>query len=233
MIRAVIFDLYETLITEWKNGSKKANYSVESLGLEESLYKREWHARVNDRMDGTYPDHPSVLREILKDNGLPIDEEAIQMIHNQRVYVKSVTFEHIDDTIINMLENLKARNIKIGLISNCTSEEIEGWPKCLLPRYFDDVVFSFQVKERKPNPGIYLTACSNLGVKPEHCLFIGDGGSDELSGASEVGMRPYQATWYLSSRVSYISSKFPTLRQPLEVLDLVKEEEKNDGKQKR
>lgn len=177
MIQAVLYDLYETLITEWENGSKKADYSVEPLGLEESLYKREWHARVNDRMDGTYPDHPSILREILTKNGLSINEEAIQMVHNHRVHVKSVSFEHIDDTIINMLENLKAKNIKIGLISNCTSEEIEGWYTSLLPPYFDDVVFSYQVKERKPNPGIYLTSCSNLGVKPEHCLFIGDGGS--------------------------------------------------------
>lgn len=225
MLQAVIFDLYETLITEWENGSKKASYSVELLGLEEALYRKEWHVRVNDRMDGTYPDHPSVLREILKENGLPIDEEAIQVIHEQRVYVKSVAFEHIDDTIIKMLENLKAQNIKIGLISNCTSEEIEGWYTSLLPPYFDDVVFSYEVKDRKPNPSIYLTACSNLGVKPEHCLFIGDGGSNELMGASEVGMRSYQATWYLSSRVSNVVSEFPRLRQPLEVLDLVKEEE--------
>nr|WP_298472160.1 HAD family hydrolase [uncultured Psychrobacillus sp.] len=146
MIQAVIFDLYETLITEWEKGSKKASYSVELLGIEEALYRHEWHARVNDRMDGTFADHPSVLKEILTENGLPIDEEVIQVIHEQRVYVKSVAFEHIDDSIIKMLENLKAKNIKIGLISNCTSEEIEGWYTSLLPPFFDDIVFSYEVK---------------------------------------------------------------------------------------
>ena len=228
MIQAVIFDLYETLITEWEKGSKKASYSVDLLGIEETLYRREWHARVNDRMDGTYPDHPSVLKEILTENGLPIDEELIQVIHEQRVYVKSVAFEHVDDTIIKMLENLKAKNIKIGLISNCTSEEIEGWYTSLLPPFFDDVVFSYEVKERKPNPGIYLTACNRLGVEPAHCLYIGDGGSDELRGASEVGMRPYQTTWFLQSREYDIVSDFPRLRQPMGVLGLVKEEEKSN-----
>lgn len=233
MIQAVFFDLYETLITEWDKGTKKASYSIAPLGLEESLYKREWHARVNDRMDGTYPDHPSVLREILKENGLPVNEEAIQAIQEQRVAAKKVPFKHIDPYIINMLENLKAKNIKIGLISNCAPEEIEGWSASLLPPYFDDVVFSYQLKERKPNLGIYLTACNNLGVEPERCLFIGDGGSDELRGASEVGMRPYHATWYLSARARYIVSEFPKLRQPMEVLDLVTEKEKNYGKQNR
>lgn len=233
MIQAVLFDLYETLITEWEMGKRKASYSVEPLGLKDSIYKRGWHARVNDRMDGTYPDHPSVLREILKEAGLPIDEQAIQLIHNDRAFVKSVAFKHIDETIIGMLENLKAMNIKIGLISNCTSEEIEGWFNCVLPSYFDDVVFSYQVKERKPNQAIYLTACNNLNVNPKQCLFIGDGGSEELRGASEVGMRPYQATWFLPSSAPKEISEFPKLRKPMEVIEVLRKEEESYGSQKR
>ena len=40
----------------------------------------------------------------------------------------------------------------------------------------------------KPNPGIYRLACERLGVEPSDCLFIGDGGSGELTGATNVGM---------------------------------------------
>lgn len=29
--------------------------------------------------------------------------------------------------IIAMLESLKVSNIKLGLISNCTEEEVQGW----------------------------------------------------------------------------------------------------------
>ena len=64
-------------------------------------------------------------------------------------------------------------------------------------------------------------------MEPENCLYIEDGGSDELRGASEVGMRPYQATWFLQSREYDIVSDFPRVRQPMEVLDLVKEERKS------
>ena len=35
---------------------------------------------------------------------------------------------------------------------------------------------------------IYLLAAERLGVKPEECLFVGDGDSEELSGAEAVGM---------------------------------------------
>ena len=36
---------------------------------------------------------------------------------------------------------------------------------------------------------IYRTATDRLGVEPQDCLYIGDGSSRELSGASQVGMQ--------------------------------------------
>ena len=33
-----------------------------------------------------------------------------------------------------------------------------------------------------------MLACERLGVEPSDCLFIGDGGSGELTGATTVGM---------------------------------------------
>lgn len=41
---------------------------------------------------------------------------------------------------------------------------------------------------RKPDPRIYHLACSRLEVLPQQCLYVGDGGSQELTGASRVGM---------------------------------------------
>ena len=35
---------------------------------------------------------------------------------------------------------------------------------------------------------MYLTACERLRVEPEECLYVGDGGSRELTGAAAVGM---------------------------------------------
>lgn len=40
----------------------------------------------------------------------------------------------------------------------------------------------------KPDPAIYLLACRRLGVAPEDCVFVGDGGDRELEGAAAVGM---------------------------------------------
>ena len=41
---------------------------------------------------------------------------------------------------------------------------------------------------KKPDPRVYALACNRLEVQPGECLFIGDGGSRELTGATNAGM---------------------------------------------
>lgn len=40
----------------------------------------------------------------------------------------------------------------------------------------------------KPEPEIYRIALESLGVRPDQSVFVGDGGSDELRGAREMGI---------------------------------------------
>jgi HAD superfamily hydrolase (TIGR01549 family) len=220
-VEAIFFDLYETLITEWKGNQKKATYSIEALQITEEDYKKEWASRVERRMNGTYPDHQSVLRDILTTLGKEVDGNIIEEIHQQRVKVKQIPFQEIDNDIIQMIQTLRERKIKIGLISNCTPEEVIGFGESKLANLFDDIIFSYKVKQAKPNAEIYWTACHNLQVSPEQSLFIGDGGSNELIGASNVGMKAYQATWFIPPHISKRIVGFPKLSEPKQVLDLL------------
>lgn len=43
--------------------------------------------------------------------------------------------------------------------------------------------------DKKPEPQIYKIAMEKMNCKPEECIFVGDGGSDELKGAKEAGMK--------------------------------------------
>ena len=52
----------------------------------------------------------------------------------------------------------------------------------------DVATFSCEIGVRKPAPEIYLAATRSLNVRPQECVFIGDGGSNELYGAQELGM---------------------------------------------
>jgi len=42
---------------------------------------------------------------------------------------------------------------------------------------------------KKPDPQIYQLTMNQLGIRPQEGLYIGDGSSQELTGASQVGMQ--------------------------------------------
>ena len=83
--------------------------------------------------------------------------------------------------------------LKIGLVSNADLMDKKYWGSSRLAPYFDDVIFSCDVGVMKPDRRIYEMAAARLGVKPEECLFVGDGGSNELWGAKQLGMTTVMA----------------------------------------
>lgn len=76
----------------------------------------------------------------------------------------------------------------MGLISNADCIDCKYWKQSPLFQYFDDAVFSCIVGLLKPDKQIYELAMERLHVSPEQCLFVGDGGSNELCGAKSAGM---------------------------------------------
>jgi putative hydrolase of the HAD superfamily len=88
------------------------------------------------------------------------------------------------------LERLTSAGVKLGLISNADAVEIAAWPECPLAGCFDAEVFSCDVGYVKPEAEIYLECLERIGLEARDCLFVGDGGSNELEGARAVGMRP-------------------------------------------
>jgi putative hydrolase of the HAD superfamily len=91
---------------------------------------------------------------------------------------------------VEVLSTLKQKGYKIGLISDCSANTIKLWQKTSLKPFFEVTIFSSAVGLKKPDPQIYQMATEQLKVKPEDCLYIGDGSSRELTGALKVGMHP-------------------------------------------
>lgn len=217
MIRAIFFDLFETLITEFADGKRISNrkYDYKALlDMENDVFKREWSLRSDRRMRGHYPSFHAVMNDILASHNLPYPSAALDQLHQERVQEKLIPFQQIDPHICAMLESLKERGLQLGLISNCTEEEVVGWQDSELASYFDSVIFSYDASMAKPDTAIYQLGCSQLGVTPKEAVFVGDGGSQELEGAARAGMKPLHAFWYNT----YVESDYPKLLQPEDLL---------------
>jgi putative hydrolase of the HAD superfamily len=209
-IKAVFFDLFETLITEFSDGkritARDINY-LELFGISSEDFKKEWGSRQEDRMRGRYSNYAMVMKDILDKRKLNFNAEAVESLYQARIREKEAPFQNIRPDVIALLANLRKRGLKLGLISNCTEEEVRLWHKSELAPYFDEVVFSYEVALAKPDIRIYQLACERLGVEPEHAIFIGDGGSNELDGAAQAGLHPFHAFWFNT----YIKSSFTKL----------------------
>ena len=96
----------------------------------------------------------------------------------------------IDDDAISVLQKLCGK-YKLGLISNF------GIPECgrqLLDRFglskfFDLIVISGEVNQRKPSPEIFERALNALNVDPSKAVFIGDMLDLDIIGPRNVGMK--------------------------------------------
>lgn len=90
---------------------------------------------------------------------------------------------------VETLRRLRDSGVRLGLISNADASEIAGWQDSPLCGLFDVEVFSCETGAMKPEPAIYEACLRQLGLRAPECLFVGDGGSDELIGAKAVGLR--------------------------------------------
>ncbi len=221
--KAVFFDLFETLITEFADRQRisKRHYDYDKLlGLTNEEFKSEWNKRFERRMSGHFEHFAEVIRDITASRGLPCDESAVRYLYEQRTAEKKLPFREINPDIADMLQRLRSMGLRIGLISNCTEEEVQGWEDSGLAEYFDDRIFSYEAKCCKPDAKIYELACSRLGVAPHESVFVGDGGSRELEGADRAGFaKVYHAVWFNG----YIESDFKRLLRPTDLVNELEE----------
>ncbi len=68
--------------------------------------------------------------------------------------------------------------------------EVAPWRDSPLAGLFDAEIFSCAVGCVKPEPAIFEQCLLKLGLTGAECLYVGDGGSDELVGARAAGMSP-------------------------------------------
>ena len=181
VIRAVIFDLWETLV----------DWPVEpSRGLNERLWRATPHKREEfDRLfRETYRQRETgPLVDAYR--ALGVAEQSLEELIAQRrenTRAALVPREGAVDTLVE----LRRRGYRLGLISVCSEDVPELWPETAFRGLFDAEVFSATCGHMKPDAEIYLLAARELGVEPAECLYVGDGANDELAGAARVGMTP-------------------------------------------
>jgi putative hydrolase of the HAD superfamily len=226
---AVVFDLFGTLAHQFSLNPYVAvvHRMAAELRADPEEFTRLWFETGKIRGSSGFKVVKSSLEFMVDKIGLARDEIRIEKAAQIRLdYVRGLLSPL--PYALQVLAQLRERKIKIGLVSNCSVDVPEVWPETPFGPLLDAVIFSCQVGLSKPDPRIYQLAAKELGVKPGDCLYVGDGSSQELSGASAVGMHPVliRNTDYDTTGEQQIDSEVETWKGPQinslrQVLDLV------------
>jgi putative hydrolase of the HAD superfamily len=180
-VRAVIFDLWETLVDWPVDGAAELRQTLaERIGVSE--------AEVRRRMDEHYlASQTGPLATVYRTLGLA-DAHMEERIAARVEFTRRALVPR--EGAVETLRELRRRGLRVGLISMCSEDVPAAWPETQLAGLFDVETFSASCGLIKPEPAIYLHTARALGVEPEECMFVGDGANDELAGAERVGMTP-------------------------------------------
>lgn len=224
---AVIFDLFGTLVDTHADEDYKESQRriVSVLGTTLDEFYPAWKTTHDDRDLGRFGSLEGDFGATCRVLGISVSPEQMTEIVQIRVDAYRNVIRVRDDAAPTLSE-LRAMGHKIGLVSCCAWEIPAIWDGFPLAPLMDAVIFSCVVGLLKPDPRIYQLACDQLGVTPERCLYVGDGGYRELTGARAICMDPLLIrvpydTKYGPDRIDAIEWTGPTVSSLTEILSLV------------
>jgi putative hydrolase of the HAD superfamily len=187
---AVVFDFFGTLtpVSPDQVWAGNARRLAAALGVPADALLAELDESFPERITGALGDVRQTLQVLASRLGArPTDDQLAEASHVRRE-VQEAMFV-LRPEALPVIRQLRAAGLKIGLLSDCTSELPDAWARLPLAGLVDAPVFSCVEGMRKPDPRLFRTVAANLRAEPVECLYVGDGGGRELTGASDVGMR--------------------------------------------
>lgn len=188
---AVVFDLFITL-TDFDAERQRPSLTGElasALGIDDPVaFGALMRSTFTERASGALGDVRATLEALTaRLGGSPSSAQleravALRMQHEEIVLTPR-------PGVLDVLRDLRDTGYLIGVLTDCTPELPDLWPSLPYADLVDAVTFSCSVGTRKPDPVLYHHIADQLGVDPSECLYVGDGGSQELTGATAVGMR--------------------------------------------
>jgi len=202
MIKAVFFDLYNTLVTYDPPREEIEARILKDFGVEVSpeallrpittaddfIFKE--HARLPIRKrskEETTALYIQYHGMVLKEAGIEASREVIAGILGKWMNfdLKMVLF----DDVIPALTNLKERGLVLGLISNVDRDIAPFYQGLGLSAWLQVMITSQEVGFNKPHPEIFQAALKQAGVKPAEAIYVGDQYQIDVVGANKAGMR--------------------------------------------
>ncbi|MBQ8954003.1 MAG: GNAT family N-acetyltransferase [Clostridia bacterium] len=190
-MKAVLFDLDGTLLNTLDDLAGSVAHAMRQMNLP---------PRTKDEVRAFVGNGARVLCEKCLGEGA----EAAKVDELQALFQAHYK-EHLHDAtapyagIVEMLEALRARGVKRGVVSNKFSAASQAVCDLYFGDLIDIVVGEGPGVRKKPAPDSLLAVMERLGAAPAECAMVGDSPQDILA-AKAAGCRSVGVTWGFRSR---------------------------------
>jgi len=219
-VHGILFDMGGTLLhynapqTTWEDTEKLGARQVYRRLLDEGLtlppetesLDSAWAStlaswrQIGDRYDPATLKMAYLLRAIA--SGWKLDSLSDELIEALApIYMRAIQ-AHVYplDGAADTLRALRARGLRIGLISNTFwpgTAHVDDLQRHGLRDLIDHLIFSADVEAWKPHPEVFRLGLDALKLPPAETIFVGDALYHDIWGAQQAGLR---AVWIEQDR---------------------------------
>ncbi|NOT33608.1 MAG: HAD-IA family hydrolase [Candidatus Eisenbacteria bacterium] len=189
MIRAIVFDLDNTLTDFMKMKADAINAAIDGMIDAGLRLPRE---AVRTRIDAIYQEqgleYQRVFDQLLTSELGHIDPKILAsgIVAYRRARESAlVLYPHVHMTLLELTK----RGIRLGVVSDAPQAQV--WLRLCslsLQHVFDAVVTFDDTGERKPSPAPFREVLRRLGAEAHSSLMIGDWAERDVVGAASLGM---------------------------------------------
>ncbi len=203
MIKAVFFDLYNTLARFYPPreelqavGCAEFGIQVTPEGIDRGYaladaYMAQENAvlPLRNRSPGAREEFfAEYQRLILQGAGAQVPRELAGKIWRR---IRQIPYDlALFDDVLPAMDMLKLQGLTLGLISNINRDINQLLEALRLSPYLDFAITSREVGAEKPHPPIFLAALERAQVEPGEAIHVGDQYTSDVQGARGVGINP-------------------------------------------
>jgi putative hydrolase of the HAD superfamily len=228
MIRAVVFDLDNTLVDFVKMKEDAVDAAVDAMidaGL--NLPREEARQQIFNVYDEKGIEFQQVFDLFLKKTLGEIDYKihaAGIVAYRKAREAALVLYPHVNLALVELAK----RGLKLAVVSD--APRLQAWLRlCYLQLHhiFDVVITLDDTGEHKPRPAPFLLVLDRLGVEPGEALMVGDWPERDITGAATIGMRTAFAR-YGDTFGTVNSGADYEIDDILELIDIVERERESE-----
>lgn len=190
MLRAIVFDLDNTLVDFMKMKAAAVEAAIEGMidaGLE--LPRDEVRKRIDAIYQSQGLEYQRVFDELLESELGHIDPKILAsgiVAYRRGRGSALVLYPHVQMTLLELAK----RGIRLGVVSDAPRAQV--WLRLCdlgLQHTFDAVVTFDDTGERKPGAAPFREVLRRLDVTPGEALMIGDWAERDVVGGKSLGMK--------------------------------------------